>query len=70
MEHEKIEKQLLFSFDQDMRVEKTLIQTLASRLSCNSCSRLKRTLELKKVLYKLSLLNSHGNSYEKFRSYN
>ena len=32
--------QLLFSFDQYMRVEKTLLQTLACQLSCNSFSRL------------------------------
>ena len=84
--------QLLFSFDQDMRVEKTLIETLASQLSCNShatlvlvwpgheswenshansrfstlmqlscnsCSRLTRTWELRKLSLKLSLLNSH-----------
>jgi hypothetical protein len=31
--------QLLFSFDRGTRVEKTLMQTLASQLSCNSCSR-------------------------------
>ena len=35
--------QLLFLFDQDTKVEKTLIQTLASQLSCNSCSRFTRT---------------------------
>ena len=29
---------LLFSFDQDMEVEKTLIQTIACQLSLNSCS--------------------------------
>ena len=28
--------QLLFSFDQDMRVDETLMQTLACQLSCNS----------------------------------
>ena len=52
--------QLLFSFDRDMRVEKTLIQTLASQLSCNSCSRLTGTCELRKLSCKLSLLNSHA----------
>ena len=31
---------ILFSFDQAMKVEKTLMQTLACQLSCNSCSRL------------------------------
>ena len=42
--------QLLFLFDEDMRVKKTFIQTLACQLSstlmqllCNSCSRLTRT---------------------------
>ena len=35
--------QLLFSFDQDMRVDETHLQTLACQLSCNSCSRLTRT---------------------------
>ena len=35
--------QLLFLFDQDTTVEKTLIQTLDCQLSCNSCSRLTRT---------------------------
>ena len=53
--------QLLFSFDhEDMRVEKTLMQTLASQLSCNSCSRLTRAWELRKLSCKLSLLNSHA----------
>jgi hypothetical protein len=52
--------QLLFSFDQGMKVEKTLMQTLASQLSCNSCSRLTRTWELRKLSSKLSLLNSHA----------
>ena len=36
---------LLFSFDWGMRVEKTLMQTPASQLSCNSCSRLNGTRE-------------------------
>ena len=52
--------QLLFSFDRDMRVEKTLIQTLAYQLSCNSCSRLTGTWELRKLSYKLLLINSHA----------
>ena len=51
--------QLLSSFDQDIRVEKTLIQTLACQLSCNFCRRLTRTSELRKLSYKLSLVNSH-----------
>jgi hypothetical protein len=51
---------LLFSFDQGMRVEKTLMQTLASQLSCNFCSRLTRAWELRKLWCKLSLLNSHA----------
>jgi hypothetical protein len=33
--------------------------TLASQLSCNSCSRLTRAWELRKLSCKLSLLNSH-----------
>ena len=52
--------QLLFSFDQDMRVDETLMQTLACQLSCNSCSRLTRTWELMKLSCKLSLVNSHA----------
>jgi hypothetical protein len=32
--------QLLFTFDWGMKVEENLMQTLASQLSCNSCSRL------------------------------
>ena len=36
-----------------------IIQKLACKLSCNSCSRLTRTWELRKLLYKLSLINSH-----------
>ena len=52
--------QLLFSFDRDMRVEKTLVQTLAYQLSCNSCSRLTGTCELRKLSYKLLLINSHA----------
>jgi hypothetical protein len=40
--------QLLFSFDRGMRVEKTLMQTLASQLSCNSCSRLTVAWEMRK----------------------
>jgi hypothetical protein len=59
--------QLLFSFDQGMmRVEKTLMQTLASQLSCNSCSHLTGPWELRELSCKLSLLNSHQlscNSY-------
>jgi hypothetical protein len=51
--------QLLFSFDRGTRVEKTLMQTLASQLSCNSCSRLTGAWELRKFWCKLSLLNSH-----------
>ena len=34
---------LLFSFDQDTRVDESLMQNLACQLSCNSCSRLTRT---------------------------
>jgi hypothetical protein len=52
--------QLLFSFDRGTRVEKTLMQTLASQLSCNSCSRLTGAWELRKLSRKLSLLNSHS----------
>ena len=52
--------QLLFSFDQDMRVDETLMQTLACQLSCNSCSRLTRTWELMKLSCKISLVNSHA----------
>ena len=48
--------QLLFLFDQDMRVEKILVQTLACPFSYNSCSRLTRTWEFKKLSYKLSLV--------------
>ena len=51
--------QLLFSFDQDVRVQKTLIQTLACQLSCNSCSRLTRTVKLENLSYKLWFVNSH-----------
>jgi hypothetical protein len=53
--------QLLFSFDRSMRVEKTFMQTLASQLSCNSCSRLIaiEAWESRKLSYKLSLINSH-----------
>jgi hypothetical protein len=43
-----------------MRVEKTLMRTLASQLSCNSCSRLTGSWELRKFSCKLSLLNSHA----------
>jgi hypothetical protein len=46
-----------------MRIEKTLMQTLASQrehqLSCNSCSRLIGAWELRKLSCKLSLLNSN-----------
>jgi hypothetical protein len=55
--------QLLFSFDSGIRVEKTLMQTLASqRLSLTlmqlySCSRLTAAWELRKLSCKLSLLN-------------
>jgi hypothetical protein len=52
--------QLLFSFDGGTKVEKTLMQTLASQLSCNSCSRLMGARELRKLSCKLSLLNSHA----------
>ena len=51
--------QLFFSFDQDTRVDETLMQALACQLSCNSCSRLTRTRELMKLSCKLSLVNSH-----------
>jgi hypothetical protein len=51
--------QLLFSFDRGTRIEKTLMQTLTSQLSCNSCSRLPEAWELRKLSFKLSLLNSH-----------
>ena len=47
--------QLLSPFDQDMRVEKTLIQTLASQLSCNSCSCLTKTWETLKHMQVISL---------------
>ena len=59
---------LLFLFDWDKRVEKILMQTLACQLSlvnshqllsCNSCSCLTRTRELRKLSCKLSLVNSH-----------
>ena len=49
-----------FSFDQNMRVDETLMQTFACQLSCNSCSRLTRTWELMKLSCKLSLVNSHA----------
>ena len=52
--------QLLFSFDQSMRVDETLMQTLACQLSCSSCSRLTSTWELMKLSCKLSLVNSHA----------
>ncbi len=58
--------QLLFSFDRVTRVEKTRMQTLlrnSHQLSCNSCSRLTGSRELRKlstVSCKLSLLNSHA----------
>jgi hypothetical protein len=52
--------QLLFSFYRGTRVEKTLMQTLASQLSCNSCSRFTETRELRKLSCKLSLLKSHA----------
>ena len=58
--------QLLFSFDQDMRGEKTLIQTLASQLSYNSCSRLIRTWKSRELPYKLSLLNFHSHTNSRF----
>jgi hypothetical protein len=51
--------QLLFSFDWGIRVEKTLMQTLASQLSCNFCSRLTGAWELRKLSCKLSPVNSH-----------
>jgi hypothetical protein len=51
--------QLLLSCDRGIRVEKTLMQTLASQLSCDSCSRLTGAWELRKLSCKLSLLNSH-----------
>ena len=57
--------QLLFSFDRGTRVEKTLMQTLASQLSCNSCSRLTGARELRKLSCKLSLLDSYQLSCEK-----
>jgi hypothetical protein len=42
--------QLLFSFDRGMRVEKALMMlTLASQLSCNSCSCLTGAWELRKL---------------------
>jgi hypothetical protein len=52
--------QLLLSFDWGMTVGKTLMQTLASQLSCNSCSRLTGAWELWKLSCTLSLLNSHA----------
>jgi hypothetical protein len=52
--------QLLFSFDQAMKVEKTLTQTLACQLSCNSCSRLIKQWKLRKLSCKLSLVNFHA----------
>jgi hypothetical protein len=52
--------QLLLSFDWGMRVVKTLMQTLASQLLCNFCSRLTGAWELWKLSCKLSLLNSHA----------
>ena len=51
---------LVLAFDQDMRVDETLLQTLACQLSCNSCSRLTKTWELMKLSCKLSLVNSHA----------
>ena len=80
--------QLLFSFDQGVRVKKTLIhgnsrfstvmQTLASQLlyklsllnfhqlSCNSCSHLTKTWELRKLWCYLSFLNSYSSSFKFF----
>jgi hypothetical protein len=52
--------QPLFSFARGMRIEKTLIQTLASQLSCNSCSRLTWAWHLRQLSCKLSPLNSHA----------
>ena len=42
--------QLLFSFDQDTRVDETLMQTLACQLSCNSCSRLTKDTRVDETL--------------------
>ena len=50
--------QPLFLFDQDMRVEKALSQTLICQLSCNSCCLLTRAWELRELSYKLLLVNS------------
>ena len=55
--------QLLFSFDQDMGVEKTLIQTLACQLSSTLIQLLflfDQDMELRKLSYKLSLVISHA----------
>ena len=41
------------------RFSTTLMHTLASQLSCNSCSRLTGAWELRKLSCKFSLLNSH-----------
>ena len=57
--------QPLFSFDQDMRVKNLsyklslLIVLNSHQRPCNSCSRLTRRRELRKLSYKLSLVNSH-----------
>jgi hypothetical protein len=53
--------QVLFSFDRGIKVEKTLMQTLASQLSCKFCSRLTGTSKLRKLSCKLSLLNSRAS---------
>ena len=41
--------QLFFPFDRGMTVEKSFMQTLDCQLSCNSCSRLTGTRELRKL---------------------
>jgi hypothetical protein len=61
--------QLLFSFDRNMRVEKTLMQTLACQHSCNSCSRLTGTCKLRKFSCKLSLADSHQLSLSLTRTF-
>ena len=48
--------QFLFSFDQEMRVDKTLMQTLACQLSCNSCSCLDYRLQVKRTIFRFIYL--------------
>ena len=57
--------QLLLFFNQNITVEKTLIDSYklslvnSQPLSCKSCSRLTQNTRVEKLSYKLSLVNSH-----------